>query len=185
MKSKSRFIFITLLIVTLFLVGGIYLDQNNRTAASNQTSTDVSLGVDQSQELVINLYYDSQDQLNAVAGQLDVWEVHPLPGTSPGSGYAVAAVIPAQKDWLELQGYRVEVDEAKTAELQAPTAALDPRYYYFDAFNPNSNNLYMVNFMQDTNATYPNLTELLDIGDAWLGTQGEYHRDIWATAGNK
>ncbi len=180
MKSKLRFIFITLLIVTLFLVGGLYLDQNNHTAASNQTSTDVSLGVDQSQELVINLYYDSQDQLNAVAGQLDVWEVHPLPGTSPGSGYAVAAVIPAQKDWLELQGYRVEVDQAKTAELQAPTAALDPRYYYFDAYNPNSNNLYMVNFMQNTNAAYPNLTELLDIGDAWLGTQGEYHRDIWA-----
>ncbi len=179
MKSKSRFILLTLMIVVLFLVGGLVLDQYNRTIASDQPTTDVSLGVEKSQELVINLYYDSQEQLNAVAGQLDIWEVHPLPGTSPGSGYALAAVVPAQKDWLVLQGYRVEVDQAKTAQLQAPNAALDPRYYYFDAFNPNSNNLYMVNFMQDMNTTYPNLTELLDIGDAWLGTQGGYPRDIW------
>jgi carboxypeptidase T len=179
MKSKSRFILLTLLIVALFLVGGLYLDQNNRTTASDQPTTDISLGVEQSQKLVINLYYDTQEQLNAVAGQMDVWEVHPLPGNSPGSGYAVAAVVPSQRDWLQLQGYRVEVDQAKTAELQSPTAALDPRYFYFDSFNPNSNNLYMVNFMQDTSTNYPNLTELLDIGDAWLGMHGGYHRDEW------
>jgi carboxypeptidase T len=177
MKRKSRFILLTLLIVVVFLVGGLYLDQNNLTIASDQPTTDISLGVEKSQELVINLYYDTQEQLNAVAGQLDIWEVHPLPGTSPGSGFAVAAVIPAQKDWLELQGYMVEVDQVKTAQLQAPNAALDPRYYYFDAFNPNSNNLYMVNFLQDMNSSYPNLTELVDIGDAWLGMHGGYHRD--------
>ncbi len=179
MKTRAGLVLLTLFIVTLFLVGGLYIDHNHRTIASDKPSTDISLGVTRSQDIVINLYYDSQEQLNAVAGQLDIWEVHQLPGSSPGSGYAVAAVIPAQKDWLELQGYRVEIDLAKTTDLQSPTEPLDPRYYYFDNYYANPNGLYMVNFMQEISATYPNLTELLDIGDAWLATQGGYHRDMW------
>jgi carboxypeptidase T len=178
MKRKPQFIVFTLMIVLAVLVGSLVLDRTQRTAASDQPSG-VSLGVTKSQEVVIRFYYDSQEQLNAVAGQLDVWEVHPLPGIGPGSGYAVAAVYPAQQDWLTVNGYRVEIDQEKTAELQAPLAALDPRYYYFDPFNNNSNNRYIVEFMQTVNAAFPNLTELLDIGDAWQATQGQYHRDMW------
>jgi len=179
MKSKTRLVLLTLMIVTMVLFGGIYLDKNHITTASDQPSTDISLGVEQSQEVVIRFYYDNQEQLNAVAGQLDIWEVHPLPRVGPSAGYAIAAVIPAQQDWLEVQGYQVEIDPEKTADLQSPTAALDPRYYYFDNFNYNSNDRYIMNFMQEMSATYPALTELLDIGDAWLATQGDYHRDMW------
>ena len=179
MKNKLRLYLLTIFIGILVLMGGLFLDISQPTAASDQPSIDISLGVDQSEEVVIRFYYDSQEQLNAVAGELDIWEVHPLPGIAPNSGYAVAAVIPAQQDWLEVLGYRVEIDSEKTVELQSPTAALDPRYYYFDNYNNNSNDLYMVDFMQEMSSTYPALTELIDVGDAWLASHDGHHRDMW------
>ena len=178
MKSRSRFIFLTLTIVIILLVGGYLLDKTQKTTASDQPTTDVSLGVEQSQEVVIRIYYDTQEQLNAVAGELDIWEVHPS-SVESSSAYAVAAVFPAQQAWLDVLGYRVEIDQEKTDELQSPTAALDPRYYYFDDFNNNSNSRYMVDFMQEMSTTYPVLTELIDIGDAWLASHDGYHRDMW------
>ena len=179
MKNTSRLVILTLMIGALGLLAGFLLDVNHPTNASIQPSTDISLGGDQSQWVVINIYYDSQDQLNAVSGELDIWEVHPLPGIGPSSGYAVAAVYPAQQDWLQVLGYRVEINPEKTAELQSPAAVLDPRYYYYDNYVSNPNNNYMVNFLQAMNAAYPDLTELIDAGDAWLASHGGYHRDMW------
>jgi carboxypeptidase T len=179
MESNPRLFLIFLIIVTIALVGGLILDQGSKTIASSQPSTGVSLGVEKSQEVVVRVYYDNQEQLNDIAGELDIWEVHPIPGIGSATGYAVVAVIPAQEDWLELQGYRVEIDQEKTAELQSSAAMLDPRYYYYDNYVNNPDNLYIVNFMQSTNTTFPGLTELIDIGDAWLSTHTGYHRDMW------
>ena len=178
MKRRPRFIFLTLAVATIIMVSGFLLDKNQSTTASDQPSTDISLGVEQSQEVVIRFFYDTQEQLNAVASQLDIWEVHPS-GIEPSSGYAVAAVFPAQQAWLDVLGYRLEIDQKKTDELQAPSAVLDPRYYYFDDFNNNSYSRYIVDFMQEMSATYPALTELIDIGDAWLASHSGYHRDMW------
>jgi carboxypeptidase T len=179
MKIRPGHVLLACIIVTLSLTGGIILDQNITIIASDQSNTDISLGTDQSQALVVHFYYDSQQQLDDVAGQLDIWEIHPLPGIGSGSGYAVAAVNPAQKDWLEVLGYRVEVDTDKTEILQSPEAVLDPRYFYFDSFNTNPLNRYMLDIMEATNTAYPHLTELLDIGDAWLAGNGGYARDMW------
>jgi carboxypeptidase T len=179
MNIRPGLFLLALFIVILVLTGGIYLDQNNIIVASDQPPTDISLGIDKSQELVVRLYYDSQPQLDDVAGQLDIWEVHPLPGLGSGSGYAIAAVNPAQKDWLEVLGYRVEIDTEKTAVVQSPIAVLDQRYFYFDSFNTNSMDRYMLDFIEATNIAYPALTELLDIGDAWLASNAGYARDMW------
>ncbi len=179
MIKKPHIVLITLVLGALIIAGGLLLDAASPSIAADGPSTGVTLGVDRSEGLVINIYYSSQEQLNAVAGELDIWEVHKLPGIGPSAGYAVAAVVPAQKDWLVNQGYRVEIDPEKTAALQAPTAALDPRYYYFDNYVNNPNNRYIVNFMQQTNSSYPNLTELYDVGNAWLADNSGYHRDIW------
>jgi PKD repeat protein len=122
--------------------------------------------------IVVRLYYDDQDHLNIVAGQLDIWEV------DRDASYVVAKVAPAEYQWLEDLGYRLEIDTAKT-ELLDIRAPLDPRFHYFDDDYTNPNGLYVVDFMQDTNTAYPELTELLDIGDAWLAENGGYHRDIW------
>jgi hypothetical protein len=125
-----------------------------------------------SELVVVRLYVRDRDHLNAVAGELDIWEVH------YDTGYAVAAVTPAQYEWLESQGYRLEIESEKTA-IQAVQAPLDPRFYYFDDHYPNANGLYVVDFLQSTNAAYPNLTELIDIGDAWETGHGGHQRDLW------
>jgi PKD repeat protein len=179
MTSRTRLSILSLIIGTLILAGALFFDSSLSAKAADQSSTNISQGLERSQRVVIRFYYDSQEHLNAVAGRLDIWEVHTSPGIVTGAGYAIAAVIPSQLDWLQTLGYQVEIDVEKTGQLQGTTATLDPRYYYFDPYNYNQNNLYMVNFLQNINTAYPGITELLDIGDAWLATQGGYHRNIW------
>lgn len=168
------------LVVLCGILGGLLFSQDalqNRVIASNQPSAAISLG--NGRWIVIRLYYDSQERLNAVAGELDIWEVH------RDEGYVIAMVPPAQRDWLVSLNYRVEVDEEKTALVQAPLAPLDPRYHYFDSDYENPNGLYVYNanspygVLQNINNAYPDLTELIDIGDAWEGTHGGHNRDMW------
>jgi len=122
--------------------------------------------------VVVRLYVRDRDHLNAVAGELDIWEAHPK------ALYVVAAVTPAQYRWLESLGYRLEIDAEKTALLDIQ-ATLDPRYHYFDDYYPNANGLYVVNFLQDINAAFSDLTELIDVGGAWEASHGGHDRDIW------
>lgn len=179
MTSKLRMVFIATIIATTVLVSGLLIDKNDSSIASDQPSTDVSLGVEKNQEIVVQLYFDNLKQLNTVASELDIWEVHPTPWMGQSAGYALAAVYPAQKDWLAELGYRVEVDQKHTVLLQTPLAELDPRYYYFDDNNPNPNDLYIVSFLHDINTAFPDKTELFDIGDAWRTNHGGPARDMW------
>ena len=122
--------------------------------------------------VVIRLYYDDQAHLDAVAGQLDIWALN------RAAGYAWVAVRPAEYQWLLELGYRVEIDPQKTA-LLGIEAPLDPRYYYFDDDYENSYGRYVVDFLQTMNSTYPDIVELLDIGDAWEASHAGHHRDLW------
>lgn len=123
--------------------------------------------------VVVRLYVEDNEHLNAVAGELDIWEAH------VDDGYVVAAVTLDQYRWLEGMRYLLEIDSERTALLNVQ-APLDPRFYYFDDHYPNANGRYIVDFLEKTNATFPTLTELTDIGDAWLASQpGEYDRDVW------
>ncbi len=131
-----------------------------------------TLSPDPTGTVVVRMHYRDQQDLNAVAGELDVWEVHRQ------DQYILAAVPPAQYQWLQDLGYRLEIDAEHTEKLGIQ-AALDPRFHYFDDYNTNPNGLYFVDFLQDTNASYPGLTELIDAGDAWQASHGGYHRDIW------
>jgi carboxypeptidase T len=123
--------------------------------------------------VVVRLYVRDKEHLDAVAGELDIWETH------PEESYVVAAVKPAEYQWLQGLGYRLEIDAEKT-ELLGIRAPLDPRFHYFDDYYTNPNGNYMVDFLQNTNAAYSDLTDLIDIGNAWLGeVGGDYNRDIW------
>jgi carboxypeptidase T len=177
MGIKPRLIFI--IFITLVFTGSLLLKQGQISIASNQANPQVSIPAQLAQEIVVRFYYDNQEQLDAVAGQLDVWEIHPQPWIGTESGYAVAAMSPAQRDWLQALGYRVELDLEKTASLQSAAEKLDPRYYYFDNYVTNPNARYMVDFLHSITSAYPSLTELIDIGDAWLAGSSGYHRDMW------
>jgi len=122
--------------------------------------------------VVVRFYYKDQAHLDAVAGQLDTWEVH------DAEGYAVAAISPSEYRWLLDLGYRLEIDQEKTA-LLGIHAPLDPRFYYFDDYYTNANDRYVDTFLADVNMAYPDITELFDIGNAWEGENGGYNRDLW------
>jgi murein tripeptide amidase MpaA len=160
------------LLGSLAFMAGI-LAGSSPTEASIKTSQDIQLQAENTDRLGVRVYYTSLDNLDAIASSLDIWENHRQ------EGYILASVYPAQRDWLEASGYRVEVDEETTTLLQSPQAALDPRYYYFDDEYFNSYGRYVVDFLQNTQTLYPNLTELFDIGNAWQGNNGGYLRDMW------
>jgi len=174
MKDPGRRV-LFLLFALLLAGSGMWSFETRSAAGDGKVSaggTSCTTG-EPSATTVVRLYVKDKEHLDAVAGELDIWEAY------PDQGFVVAAVQPAQYRWLCALGYQVEVDAQKTALLEA-LAALDPRFYYFDSYQPNANGLYVVSFLQETNALYPELTELLDIGDAWLaGQPGEYDRDIW------
>jgi PKD repeat protein len=155
--------------IRVFLLLTLALLISAGTAVGRGTPAQPAAG---DEPVVVRLYFHDREHLNAVAGELDIWEVH------PAGLYVVVAVKPAEYQWLEEMGYRLEIDAEKTA-LLGIEAPLDPRFHYFDDYFYNSNDRYMVDFMQDTNAAYPDLTELVDIGNAWEGDHGGYDRDMW------
>jgi carboxypeptidase T len=70
------------------------------------------------QPSVVRIYFSDRDELNALAGEKAPWEVH------HDQGYAVFEVAgQAEIDELRNIGYRVEIDQALTAQVRAP--ALD------------------------------------------------------------
>jgi hypothetical protein len=162
-------------VVALFtvIVVGMMVLSFSTNHAQDQRSSSSSSFLQPSDRIVVRLYVQDLDHLNAVAGELDIWEAHPT------DLYVVAAVTPTQYQWLERLGYRLEIDDHKTGALGV-RAILDPRFYHFDDYYPNGNDRYVVDFLQDISATSPGLTELYDIGDAWMANQaGEHDRDIW------
>ncbi len=173
MFKKYPLIWSGILLAALGLLGGFLLSGDTAVSASDYP-LDIKPQADKSagEWLVVRIYYNSRAELDAVAGQLDIWHV------DQEAGYALAMMPPAQYDWLEVLGYKLVIDEKRTAEagIQAP---LDSRFYYYDEDYPNPNGLYITDFLAEVNASYPNLTELIDIGDAWQGLNGLYARDIW------
>jgi carboxypeptidase T len=64
---------------------------------------------------VVRIYFDSRDELNALAGEKAPWEVH------HDLGYAVFEVSgQSEIESLRSIGYRVEIDQALTDETNAP-----------------------------------------------------------------
>ncbi|MBN2145800.1 MAG: hypothetical protein JW726_00370 [Anaerolineales bacterium] len=166
-KSHSRSILAILALCLLTLAGGLLLGGKAHGTAS---FPDQVVNGSDAERLVVRIYYDTPEELNAVAGELDIWEIH------HDLGYAVAMVQPAERDWLESLGYKTEIDAEKSAAILAP---LDPRYYYYDDSYPNSNGYYMVNFLQGIASSYPEITRLDNIGTAWEGENGGYDRYLY------
>ncbi len=112
--------------------------------------------------VVVRLYFPDRTHLNAVAGELDLWEAH------PDQGYAVAAVSPDQFRWLQDLGYRLEIVPELTALLNRRNEPLPgqgpdtiPGYPCYRTVEETYQTL------QTLSTTYPSLTELEDIGDSW------------------
>lgn len=166
-RAKKLFSLLVLFGLALAVVQPVQIDAQTVTPLTNELT-----GLPK-EPVVAAIYYRDADHLNQIAGSLDIWEAH------TEELYVVAMIWPVQYHWLQSLGYRLVIDIEKTEGFKNPEEVLDPRYAYFDDYFTNSNGLYLVNMMQYINSTYPDLTELIDIGDAWQAEHGGYHRDIW------
>jgi hypothetical protein len=121
------------------------------------------------------VFFADLADLNRLAGELDVWEVY------HEGGYLVALLRPDQFTALFQAGYRVEIDEAKTALLDRPLQSLPsqttgiPGYPCYRTVEETYTDLVQLA------ADHPDLAVWVDIGDSWekaVGGQPGY--DLYA-----
>ena len=118
-------------------------------------------------QVIVRVYFDSHDELNRLAAELDVWEVN------NAQGYLVAQVTAAEEQALRGQGYRVESDAQKMAEwntaqqrsrqamLEGSQASGIPGYPCYRTVEETYAALAQLA------ADHPGLAEWVDIGDSW------------------
>jgi murein tripeptide amidase MpaA/uncharacterized membrane protein len=126
--------------------------------------------------VVARIYFDSRAELENLTARLDVWEVNQK------EGYLVAMVTEQHLEMLAQAGFRVEIDQAKTDQIHQPLVPLlgqgpdsIPGYPCYRTVEETYADL------QDLAVEYPDLIELMDIGDSWEKDQNpDAGYDIWA-----
>lgn len=111
---------------------------------------------------IVRIYYSSKTQLS----QLDRLGFDLFEGGMTQS-YIKALVSPGQYLDLKQRGFRVEIDPDQS---EVEIAALPSCYTNYDQLLPK---------LQQLNQSYPNLTEIVDVGDSWEKSRGGANRDLW------
>jgi len=110
---------------------------------------------------VARVYFSTPDQLAMLTSHLDVWEVN------HAEGYLVALLTADDQTSLAQGGYRIVVDEKKTAELFRPRQPLPGQINGIPGYP-------CYRTVEETNidlatlaANHPTLAQWIDIGDSW------------------
>ena len=111
--------------------------------------------------IIVRVYFADRNDLNSLAGALDIWEVHHK------DGFLVASLRPGQYADLLQRGYRIEIDEEKTGYYRVPTQALPGQIQAIPGYPCYRTVEETYSSMQNLESAYPNLVTLLDIGDSW------------------
>lgn len=139
---------------------------------------DTAFGQDSPEEvkyIVARVYYHDREELDLLASQLDVWEVNHT------EGYLVALLSQAQVDQLGKSGFRLEIDQARSEQVNQPLVPLlgqgtdsIPGYPCYRTLEETYAD------MASLELAYPSLVDLVDIGDSWdkLTEGGEEGYDI-------
>lgn len=120
--------------------------------------------------VVVHLYFRNQTDRDSLATRYDVWQVVHSPALQ--SGYLVALLPSSEVAALRAQGYRVEIDEAQTAQLTAkPVVASTqqagiPGYACYRTVEETYSSLATLA------TTNPQLATWTDIGDSWEKVTG-------------
>ncbi len=115
--------------------------------------------------VVARVYFTDQTDLNRLAATYDVWHVHH--SNALQSRYFVALLSTTELTELRAAGYRVEIDEQRTAQLylypvlaSTPQAGI-PGFPCYRTLNETYTDL------ETLANTYPTLARWVDIGDSW------------------
>lgn len=113
-------------------------------------------------DIVAKVYFSDRDDLNGLAGILDVWEVNHT------EDFLLASLHPGQYAGLLHKGYRIEIHETKTALYNRPAQIFPeqknggiPGYPCYRTVDETYSLMHNLEYL------YPNLVSLHDIGDSW------------------
>lgn len=115
--------------------------------------------------VVARVYFADQADLNRLAGDLDVWEVHH--SAPAGERYFVARLTASELASLRQRGYRVVIDQPKSARLSLmPVMAAEqnsgiPSFACYRTVEETFASL------EQIAQTRPTLARWIDIGDSW------------------
>jgi carboxypeptidase T len=112
MRRRARFVSIAVLLLLLSWTGKPV--QAGKGAAQNPAKDNPAAQYSAPQGVLARVYYADRSDLQEMAARLDVWEVH------PEAGYLLALLTPAEQQELLRAGFRVVVDETRTAILDTP-----------------------------------------------------------------
>ena len=104
--------------------------------------------------IVLRLFYQSPENLKAVAAQYDIWEVH------PERGFVVIGTRCGELEKIIGQGWAVEIESTLTRETRSGLLGI-PQFPCYRSVEES------FTVLQNLAAAYPALTELIDIGDSW------------------
>jgi len=111
--------------------------------------------------VVARIYFTNQDELNRLAGTLDVWEV------DHAGGFLVALVAPDQYQTLRAEGYRIEIDLERTRELEDENQYLPGQVSGIPGFPCYRTVEETYADLAQVALDHPDLAEWIDIGDSW------------------
>lgn len=172
----NRRIVIVLLILSFLMQSIVASAQDNGDATKKVYLPAISAGgtteqveqPDDVSSLVVRIYFKDRNQLNDLVQRLDVFE------EATTAGYAVAYVSQNELAQLRAEGVQVEVDETRTAAINASietmkeaqaagTSAVGsiPGYACYRTVEETYSSL------QALAAANPNLASWTDIGDSW------------------
>ncbi len=121
------------------------------------------------------VYFQTRAQLNALANELDIWEVH------QAQGYLVAPLTPEQASDLKARGFRVTLSPPLTRRLYLGLMMLPgheretiPGYACYRTVESTYHDL------ASLAAAHPQLAQWQDIGDSWekVASHGQKGYDI-------
>lgn len=104
--------------------------------------------------LVLRLYYQSSQDLKAIAAKFDIWEAH------HDQGFVVIGTRCGELEKIIGQGWAVEIEPRMTRENQPGLLRL-PQFPCYRGVDETYAAL------QNLAATYPALTELIVLGESW------------------
>jgi carboxypeptidase T len=113
------------------------------------------------QPLVARIYYRDPAQLAALRSSLDVWAVY------PDRGYVDALIYSDQYVTLLVQGYRIEIDQDRTARLKQLGQYLPGQTNGLPGYPCYRTVEETYATAQSIVAAHPTLAQWIDIGDSW------------------
>ena len=109
--------------------------------------------------LVVRIYYNDPTELAALRSAIDVWAVYP--------GYVDAQVWSDEYLTLLAQGYRIEIDQARTAQLNQAAQRLPGQINGIPGYACYRTVEETFTTAQGIVSAHPNLAQWIDIGDSW------------------